>query len=158
MKNELKKQMVEKIYRENGNKMDKGIDEMVITEALGVATEECETQEDYFRALSALNLLNSAIKDKRLKRQLSYGFIKGRAADLFEEWIAKPIDGVKASYDSKERAVFFEVDGVVFSYHNIRLSDTTRSFIRSAANKPIEWPGIRLQKIPVELFDLALAS
>ena len=154
----MKKQMVEKIYHENGNRTDNGIDEMVITEALGVATEECKTQEDFFRALSALNLLNSAIKDKRLKRQLSYGFIKGRVADLFEEWITKPIDGVKACYDSKERAVFFDVDGVVFSYHNIRLLDTTRSFIRSRANKPIEWPGIRLQKIPVELFDMALAS
>lgn len=158
MKNELKKKMVEKIYRENENRTDKGIDEMVITEALGVATEECKSREDFFRALSALNLLNSAIKDKRLKRQLSYGFIKGRAADLFEEWIAKPIDGVKAYYDGKERAVFFDVDGVVFSYHNIRLSDTTRSFIKSGDNRPIEWPGIRLQKIPVELFDLALAS
>lgn len=158
MKNELKKKMVEKIYRENENRTDKGIDEMVITEALGVATEECKSREDFFRALSALNLLNSAIKDKRLKRQLSYGFIKGRAADLFEEWIAKPIDGVKAYYDGKERAVFFDVDGVVFSYHNIRFSDTTRSFIKSGDNRPIEWPGIRLQKIPVELFDLALAS
>lgn len=158
MKNEMKKQMVEKIYRENENRTDKGIDEMVITQALGVATEECDTQEGFFRALSALNLLNSAIKDRRWKRQLSYGFIKGRATDLFEEWIANPVKGVKACYDGKERAVLFEVDGVVFSYHNIRLSDTTRSFIRSAANRPIEWPGIRLQRIPVELFDLALAS
>ncbi len=80
MKNEQKKQMVERIYRENENMTDRGIDEMVITEALGVATEECDTQEGFFRVLSALNLLNSAIKDKRWKRQLSYGFIKGRAA------------------------------------------------------------------------------
>lgn len=158
MKNEMRKELVEKIYRENENRTDKGIDEMVITEALGAATEEGKTQDDYFRSLSALNLLNSAIKEPRWKRQLSYAFIKGRATDLFEKWIANPVRGVKAYYDGKERAVFFEVDGVVFSYHNIRLSDTTRSFIRSAANKPIEWPGIRLQKIPVELFDLALAS
>ena len=45
MKNEMKKQMVEKIYRENENRTDKGIDEMVITEALGVATEECDTHD-----------------------------------------------------------------------------------------------------------------
>ena len=68
------------------------------------------------------------------------------------------IDGVKACYDSNEKAVFFEVDGVVFSYHNISLSDTIQFLIRSAANKLIERPDIRLQKIPVELFDLALAS
>ena len=40
----MKKQMVEKIYRENENRTDKGIDEMVITEALGVATEECDNR------------------------------------------------------------------------------------------------------------------
>ena len=158
MKNGTRKQLVEKIYMEKGDRTDKGIDEMVITEALGVASEECDTRDSFFRALSALNLLNSAIKDKRWKCQLSYGFIKGRATDLFEEWIANPVKGVKAYYDGKERAVFFEVDGVVFSYHNIRLSDATRSFIKSAANRPIEWPGIRLQRIPVELFELALAS
>ena len=158
MKNGTRKQLVEKIYMEKGDRTDKGVDEMVITEALGVASEECDTRDSFFRALSALNLLNSAIKDKRWKCQLSYGFIKGRATDLFEEWIANPVKGVKAYYDGKERAVFFEVDGVVFSYHNIRLSDATRSFIKSAANRPIEWPGIRLQRIPVELFELALAS
>lgn len=158
MKNGTRKQLVEKIYMEKGDRTDKGIDEMVITEALGVATEECDTRDSFFRVLSSLNLLNSAIKDKRWRRQLSYAFIKGRATDLFEGWIRNPVQGVKAYYDGKERAVFFEIDGVVFSYHNIRLSDTTRAFIRSAANRPIEWPGIRLQKIPVELFDLALAS
>ena len=108
--------------------------------------------------LSALNLLNSAIKDKRWKRQLSYGFIKGQASSLFEQWVEEPVEGVKAFYDGKEGAVFFDVDGVVFSYHCIRLTDSLRSFIKSAANKPIAWQGIRLQRIPVELFDLALAS
>lgn len=85
-------------------------------------------------------------------------FIKGKASDLFDERITKLIDGVKAYYDSNEKAVFFEVDGVVFNCHNIRLSDTIQILIRSAANKLIERPDIRLQKIPVELFDLALAS
>lgn len=153
----MKYHMVEKIYREKENRTDKGIDEMVITEALGVATEECDTLDGFFRTLSALNLLNSAIKDKRWKHQLSYGFIKGRVSNLFEYWIANPVEGVKAYYNSTERALFFEVDGVVFSYHNIRLSNTMRSFICSPSNCYIEWPGIRLQKIPVDLFDLALA-
>ena len=158
MKNEMRKQLVERIYKENENRTDKGLDEMVITEALAAATDACDNQDDYFRALSALNLLNSAIKDKRWKRQLSYGFIKGQASSLFEQWIEEPVKGVKAYYDGKERAVFFDLAGVVFSYHNIRLSDSIRSFVKSAANKPIAWPGIRLQRIPVELFDLALAS
>ena len=158
MKNEMRKQLVERIYKENENRTDKGLDEMVITEALAAATDACDNQDDYFRALSALNLLNSAIKDKRWKRQLSYGFIKGQASSLFEQWIEEPVKGVKAYYDGKERAVFFDLAGVVFSYHNIRLSDSIRFFVKSAANKPIAWPGIRLQRIPVELFDLALAS
>ena len=158
MKNEMRKQLVERIYKENENRTDKGLDEMVITEALAAATDACDNQDDYFRALSALNLLNSAIKDKRWKPQLSYGVIKGQASSLCEQWIEEPVKGVKAYYDGKERAVFFDLAGVVFSYHNIRLSDSIRSFVKSAANKPIAWPGIRLQRIPVELFDLALAS
>ena len=65
---------------------------------------------------------------------------------------------MKAFYDERERTIFFEVAGVVFSYHNIRLADSIRSFVKSAANRPIECPGIRLQRITVELFGLALAS
>lgn len=44
MKKENKKQMVEAIYTANENREDKGINDMVITEALGVATEFCETK------------------------------------------------------------------------------------------------------------------
>ena len=158
MTNETRKQQVERIYKENKDRIEKGLNEIVITEALAAATDACLNQDDYFRVLSALNLLNSAIKDKRWKGQLSYGFIKGQASSLFEQWIGEPVEGVKAFYDEEEKAVFFEVDGVVFSYHNIGLSDKIISFVKSAANKPIAWPGIRLQRIPVELFDLALDS
>lgn len=158
MRTETKKQAVERLYKANVNRADKGIDVMIISEALGVATEECVTKDDFFRVLSALNLLNAAIKDKRWKRQLSYGFIKGRASMLFDQWIANPVEGVAVYYSREERAVFFEVDGVVFSYHCIRLSEGIRSFIQSPKNRPIEWAGIRLQKIPVELLDLAMAS
>ena len=157
MKNEQKKQIVENLYKQNENRTDKGLDEMIITEALCVATERCDDKNDFFRVLSALNLLNAAIKDQRWKRELSYGFIKGRAAKLFDQWIASPVDGVKAYYNEREGAVFFKVDGVIFSYHRIGFSERIKSFIRSASNKPIEWEGVRLQKIPVELFDLELA-
>ena len=155
MKDEIKR-LVEKIYMENVDRTENGIDEMVITKALAVATMNCVDQDDYFKALSALNLLNAAIKDKRWKQQLSYGFIKGRASILFEQWIKMPVEGVKAFYNSEEEAVFFDVNGIVFSYHNIGLSHSIRSFVKTLANKTIVWPGIRLQKIPVELFDLAL--
>lgn len=47
------KEAVEKIYRENETRTDKGLDEMVITQALGVATEPCTTKDDYFMVLSA---------------------------------------------------------------------------------------------------------
>ncbi len=158
MRNESKRQTVENLYKKNENRTDKGLDDMIITEALGVATEHCVDKDDFFRVLSALNLLNAAIKDKRWKSELSYDFIKGRAAQLFDQWIASPVDGVKAYYNEREGAVFFDVDGVVFSYHRIGFSERIRAFIHSAANSPIEWAGVRLQKIPVELFDLALAS
>lgn len=158
MKNTEKRQIVEAIYAKNMDRTDKGINDLIITEALAEATKSCQDSNEYFMVLSALNLLNSAIKDKRWKHDLSYGFIKGRAAELFEKWIKLPIDGVSASYNSKEGAVFFSVDGVVFSYHRIRLSERIRNFIQSPGNKPIPWSGVRLQKIPVELFDLAKAA
>ncbi len=131
---------------------------MIITKALAAATEQCNNQDDVFAVLSALNLLNAAIKDKRWKHQLSYGFIKGRAAALCDQWIESPIHGVAAYYDQTEQAVFFDVGGVIFSYHYIQMSERIWSFIRSSANKPIVWAGIRLQMIPVELFELAMAS
>ena len=158
MSKDSKRQQVERIYKQNENRTDKGLDEMIITEALGAATERCDTQEGFFRVLSALNLLNAAIKDKRWTSELSYGFIKGRAAILFDQWIANPIEGVRAYYNKEEGAVFFDVDGVIFSYHWISFTERIKSFIHSAANKPIEWGGVRLQKIPVELFDMAMAS
>lgn len=158
MRNETKRQLVESIYKQNENRTDKGLDEMIITEALGVATERCNTEDDFFRVLSALNLLNAAIKDRRWKFELSYGFIKGRATVIFDQWIANPIEGVRTYYNEEEGAVFFDVDGVIFSYHWISLTERIKTFIHSAANKPIEWGGVRLQKIPVELFDLAMTS
>lgn len=155
---EIKKQIVERIYRENEYRTDKGLNDVIIAEAMSESNRPCRTKEDYFRVLSALNLLNAAIKDKRWKHQLSYGFIKGHAAKLFEHWITSPIDDVKAYYNETEGAVFFNVDGVVFSYHRIPFSDCIRSFIHSINNQPISWNGIRLQKIPVELFELAKVS
>lgn len=158
MKNTEKRQIVETIYAKNMDRTDKGINDLIITEALAEATKSCQDPNEYFMVLSALNLLNSAIKDKCWKHDLSYGFIKGRAAELFEKWIKSPIDGVSSYYNSKEGAVFFSVDGVVFSCHRIRLSERIRNFIQLPGNKPIPWSGVRLQKIPVELFDMAKAA
>ena len=42
MKNETRKQLVERSYNENENRADKGLDEMVITEALAAATDACD--------------------------------------------------------------------------------------------------------------------
>jgi len=146
------------IYAENFTRIDYGINDLIITEALAVATADCKTKKEYFRTLSALNLLNSAIKDSRWKNSLSYGFIKGQAGKLFDNLIANPISGVNVYYNSREDAVFFKIDGVIFSFHRIKLTDRMLSFVRSQNNVPIVWEGIRLQKIPVELFDISSAA
>ena len=49
------------------DRIDKGINDFIITEALAEAVKSCDDSNDYFMVLSALNLLNSAIKDKRWK-------------------------------------------------------------------------------------------
>ncbi len=151
-------QQEEQIYRINESRTDTCLNDSVIKDAIHVARNRCYVKEDYFRVLSALNLQNAAIKDKRWKHKLSYAFIKGRAAALFNQWISHQIVGVCAYYDVVEGVVLFNVDGIIFSFHRIGLSERVRDFIRMKGNKQIVWNGIRLQKIPVELFNLAMAS
>ena len=114
---------------------------MIITKALGVAADKCCAKDDFFRVLSLLNLLNTVILDKCWKHELTYGFIKGGASRLFEQWIANPIEGVTAYYNSQEGAVFFKIDvgGVQFPLD--RALGVYQNLYTSAANRPIEWAG-----------------
>lgn len=109
---------------------------------------------DVFLYLSAINLLNAAIKQTEYKKELKYGFIKGKALLLARIIITRyRYDNVRYYYNTDEKCLYIEVYDVVFSFHNI-LEDSI--IIETAAKaEKIVWPEIRLQRIATPLFELA---
>ena len=109
---------------------------------------------EVFLYLSAINLLNAAIKQAEYKNELSYGFIKRKARLAVQIIITRyHYDDIRYYYDMDEKCLYIVVYGVVFSFHNV-LEDAFIIEIAAKAEK-ITWPGIRLQKIATPLFNLA---
>ncbi len=104
--------------------------------------------------MSAINLLNAAIKQKEYKNELKYGFIKRKALLIAKIIISKyRYDNIRCYYDMDEKCIYIEVYGVVFSFHKI-IEDPL--IIETAAKaEKIVWPEIRLQRIAEPLFEIA---
>lgn len=122
------------------------------------AQEKCYSLDDYFRCFSALNLLNAAIKTPKWKKLLTYSFIKGNATRLWTHCIYHPTKGLDFYYNAGENVLYFKIYGVVFSYHNVTQNSKAQLFSEAAEQSPIEWPGVRLQRFPVELWELSMES
>lgn len=108
------------------------------------------TKTDIFVYLCALNLLNAAIKTPEFKHTLSYSTIKTNAGRLIRE-----IDNLKEAsityyYNPEEGCLYIKVEDVIFSFHQV---PQTPEILKASFSKPIQWPGIRLQKIAQPLFD-----
>lgn len=146
---------VTEIYNSCIDRTEKGLDDFIVTRAVGTATDSTKDFKHAFKVLASLNLLNAAIKDKRWKSMLSYRFIKGLACRVFERLETRPVEGIRYSYDPLEMVLYFDARGVIFSFHHVPMSMRLRSFVQSERNIPIEWKGVRLQAIPVELYNLA---
>lgn len=109
---------------------------------------------DVFLYLSAINLLNAAVKQAEYKNELSYGFIKGYVVLATRIIIARfQNDTIRYYYSTDEKCLYFEVFGVVFSFHNIYEDPQIIKTLTKA--EKIVWPGIRLQRIATPLFELA---
>jgi len=109
---------------------------------------------DVFLYLSAINLLNAAIKQAPYKKELSYGFIKNKALFATKIIITRyRYNKVNYYYSTIEKCLYIEIYGVVFSFHNI-FEDPLILEI-AAKEKAIVWPEIRLQYIATPLFELA---
>lgn len=132
----------------NGETFD--IDTTSVSKALAmVENPVVHSDADVLAYLSALNLLNAAIKKAEYKQQLSYGIIKTRAAAL----LAK-IDAIKGSsisyyYNPNEHCLYYKYGEVVFSFHNVPLIP---EMLKASRSTPIKWGGIRLQQIAQPLF------
>lgn len=106
-----------------------------------------------FALLAALNLLNAAVKTPWGRKLVCYDYIKGMAGLLFEYLTVCPISGVETYNDRKEHVTYFRVAGVQLSFHFAHIARDL------PPGEPVqEWDGIRLQLIPVEVFDLACSQ
>lgn len=126
-----------------------------VEEAINVLrTIPLRKTRDVFYYLSSINLLNAAIKQTEYKKELGYGFIKGKALLATKIIITRyRYDDIKYYYNPDEKCLYIDVYGVVFSFHNI-VEDPIIINIAAKAEK-IAWPGIRLQRIAEPLYDLA---
>lgn len=58
----------------------------------------------------------------------------------------------------EETVLYFKIYGVVFIYHNVTRNSKAQLFSEAAEQSPIVWPGVRLQRFPVELWELSMES
>jgi hypothetical protein len=145
-------QKVAEIYSNVGDK-EQMIDKMMVEKSLDVVANQVvlnSTTLLYF--LSAVNLLNAAVKLNDFKLCISYGAFKPKVSVVADLVLRNPqyFEEVKIFYNVKERCLYIEIYGVVFSFHNVTETDTIKRV--ATRNERIEWPGIRLQCIAQELF------
>ena len=136
------------LYNQLKENESQHIDNSVVDEAVSVV-KNTELTDSYslFYILAAVNLLNAAIKVERYKSQLFYGFIKSRVSRLADACLDNPdfYEEVAIYYDNNQKCIYFDVYGVIFSFHQIQESNKIKNIAPN--NKPITWAGIRLQRI-----------
>ena len=129
------------------------IDETVVDDAIGVINKISVSDADsLFYFLAAMNLLNAAIKTAKHKSQLFYGFIKTRVSKITDLILQNPSFYTDTSvyYDDKQRFMYFEVYGVIFSFHQVQETKLIKNI--ASKNDRIQWTGIRLQRIAQNIF------
>ena len=129
------------------------IDDYVVDEAVSVINSTNPTDTNsLFYILAAINLLNAAIKLERHKSQLFYGFIKSKVSKLADAYLnnSEMFEDVSVYYDNNQKCIYFDVYGVIFSFHQIQESKLIKTI--ASNNQPIIWAGIRLQRIAQNVF------
>lgn len=130
-----------KIFEIESNSVSKALS---VVKGMGIYAKT-----DIFVYLCALNLLNAAIKTPEFKGKLSYSIIKPNAGRLIRD-----IDNLKDAsityyYDQEEGCLYIKVEDVIFSFHQV---PPTPEILKASFSKPIQWSGVRLQKIAQPLF------
>ncbi len=106
--------------------------------------------------LTALNLLNAAVKHTWGASLVSYNYIKGMAASLMVYLLEHPMEGVTTYYDGNEDVAYFTVWGIQVSFHHIPLYSRLTTLLVQYTQQPQQWEGRQLQLIAVELFRLTM--
>ena len=114
--------------------------------------------DEAFRTLTALNLLNTAVKLPWGALMVTYDYIKGFAACLFTALAYTQLPGVSIYWDRQDDVAYFRIYGVQISFHHVtRLADFA-GVLPLVNHEPQQWDGLRLQRVSVELFRMANAA
>lgn len=132
------------------------IDEGLVKKAINIVIYlHPKNEDEVFLQLCALNLLNAAIKTELYKDKLSYDLIKSNAAKLVVVFDNLKNDEVSYYYNRDEYCLYFKLGNIVFSFHHVPL---TSEILKASFANPINWPGIRLQKIAQPLLNYTIKS
>lgn len=148
-----------KLYNQLEGDESLPIDGSMVDEAISVINNRSAIDSNsLFLLLSAINLLNAAVKTEKHKSQLYYGFIKTRVSKIADEIMQSPnsFSGTSLFYDSIQKCMYFDVFGVIFSFHQIL--ETTLIKNVASRNTPIQWTGVRLQRIAQKVYELAKSN
>lgn len=114
-----------------------------------------QNQNEIFLHLCALNFLNASIKTECYKNKLSYDFIKSNAAKLITITDEIKDTSISYYYNKDEYCLYIKLVTIVFSFRHVPM---TSEILKASFSHPIEWPGVRLQKIAKKLFLYAVNS
>lgn len=141
------------LYNQLSEGESQPIDDSIVDDAISVINNLTETSSNsLFYLLSAINLLNAAIKIEKNKSQLFYGFIKTRVSKVADNVLKNPSSFTETSvyYDVTQKCIYFNVYDVIFSFHQIQETKLIKNI--ASKNKPIIWQGIRLQRIAQKIY------
>ena len=148
-----------KLYDQLEGDESQPINGSIVDEAISVINNRSAIDSNsLFLLLSALNLLNAAVKTEKHKSQLYYGFIKSKVSKIADVIIQDPTSFASTSlfFDSVQKCMYFEVFGVIFSFHQILETKLIKNV--ASKNTPIQWTGVRLQRIAQRVYELAKAN
>ena len=148
---------IEELYNQLADGESMPISEEAVNKAIRLIDNfKLEDSASLFFFVSALNLLNAAIKKENLKSALYYGYIKSNVNKAAEFYLSNQdkFDGCFVYYDQNCKCFYFDILGVVFSFHQVK--ETKLITTVAANNNPIEWPGIRLQRIAQPVFEYGM--
>lgn len=148
-----------KLYNQLEGDECQPIDSNVVDEAVAIInSSNAEDSKVLFLLLSAINLLNAAIKTEKHKSQLFYGFIKTKVSKIADAIIQSPssYEDTSIFYDSAQKCMYFDVFGVIFSFHQILETKLIKNV--ASKNTPIQWTGVRLQRIAQKVYELAKSN
>lgn len=119
------------LYNQLKENENQHIDDYVVDEAVSVINNTTPIDScSLFYILAAVNLLNAAIKVEPHKSQLFYGFIKSKVSKLADIYLVNPekFEDVAVYYDNNQKCIYFDVYGIIFSFHQILESKFIKNY------------------------------